>query len=428
MKSILVVGSGLAGLSSARAARDLGFSGRVTVLAGEPGPSFDRPPLSKDYLAGTTARVDIALDIVGEELGVDRRPGIAVALDPAGGVTTATRSTLDADGIVLACGARARRLPDLPEADNVVTLRTVTDADRLRRELRPGRHLVVVGAGLVGAEVASTARGRGCTVTVLSREAAPLSRLYGPTMAPYLSALYQRCGVELQTEVKVSSARSAGGRVEALNLSDGSELEADVVLVAVGAEPETGWLRSSGLDLGDGLLCDGGGRVLRGGIPTDRVVAVGDCAAWWDSPLQRHHRSQHWTDALERPATAVATLLGRPLLRRRTHLPYFWSDQFGMRIQMAGYASLADDVEVSEGDPTTGPFVAVYRRGGEPVAVLAMSRPREFTRWRKVLVGSLGHIPAEPTTPSRLAAPAAGAPSPTTPFATSPSPTARSAG
>lgn len=424
MESILVVGAGLAGLAAARAAREVGFTGRLTVLGREPGPAYDRPPLSKEYLAGSIGRDALALTLAGEEHGVAWCRGTAVALDPtAAAVTMATGGRLHADGIVVASGARARRLPDLAEADNVITLRTVADADRLRRELGPGRRLVVVGAGLVGAEVASTARGLGCVVTVLSRDAEPLSRLYGSTLSPYLAALYDRSGVELRAEVKISAAQIVGRRVEALSLSDGTELETDVVLVAVGAEPETGWLGSSGLDLGDGLLCDAGGRVARDGTPLEHVVAVGDCAAWWDSHLGRHHRSQHWTDALERPVTAVANLLGRPVPRRRPYLPYFWSDQFGHRIQMAGYASLADDVEVSDGDPSTGPFVAVYRRSGEPVAVLALSRPREFSRWRKMLVASLGHVPEASTNPSRLAAPAAGAPTPTIP-----SPTARSNG
>ncbi len=416
MESILVVGGGLAGWSAARAARTLGFSGRLTVLGCEAEPPYDRPPLSKEYLAGSATRGSLALAAADEELPLDWLRGTAAELDPeALTVTTAAGQQLAADGVVLAAGASARRLPDLPAAENVLTLRTVDDADRLRRELGPGRRLVVLGAGLVGAEVASTAAGLGSAVTVLSRDISPAAALYGPVLAPYLVALYDRRAVAVRSGVKISGSRCRGNRLEALTLSDGCELAVDVLLVAVGADPETGWLRSSGLDLGDGVLCDPAGRAARNGVPLDRVVAVGDCAAWWDPHLRRHHRSQHWTDALERPGIAVARLLGRPAPARRPYLPYFWSEQFDHRIQMAGYASLADDVGVEVGDPATGPFLAVYRRAGEPVAVLACSSPREFTRWRKTLVAALGHQASVATTPSASAAPAAGAPSPIEP-------------
>lgn len=202
-------------------------------------------------------------------------------------------------------------------------------------------------------------------------------------------------------------------------LSDGQRLDADVVLVAIGARSAIGWLVDSGVALGDGVICDAAGRTS-----ADAIVAVGDCAAWYDPHFDRPHRAQHWTDALERPAVAVGSLLGVPYVPRRPWLPYFWSDQYGLKIQMAGYASLADEVAVEHGDPATGPFLAVYRRAGEPVAVLGVSMPREFTRWRKTISTALSDLTV-PTKPSPVAAPATAAPSPT-PVLFSP-PTPRSA-
>ena len=400
MRSLLVVGNGLAGLSAARAAREVGFDGSLQVLGVEVGRPYDRPPLSKDYLAGRVGPVELELDAPGEDLGTEWLTGTATALEPDRGVLTSDGRLLAADGIVLATGARARTLAHLPhDAENLLVLRTRSDADRLRAELRPGRHLVVVGAGLVGCEVAATATQLGCRVTVLTPEDAPMAALYGSSLAPRLLALHAQHGVTVRSAVSVVGAGVEGDRVTSVRLGHGEEIAADVVLVAVGAAPETDWLRESGVDLGDGVACDSSGRVLAGGAPVPGLVAVGDCAAWWDPHLGRHHRTQHWTDAAERPGRAVAALLGVPAPRRRPYLPYFWSDQHGHRVQMAGYASLADTVELEDvprGGHSEDGFLAVYRRGGEPVAVLSLDRPREFVRWRKTLVASLGQLPEHP--------------------------------
>lgn len=412
MRSLLVIGNGLAGLSAVRAARELGFAGTVRVLGAEPGRPYDRPPLSKDYLAGRTGPADLELDAPAEDLGAEWLDGSAASLEPGRGVVTADGRFLEADGIVLATGARARTLPQLPQTCvNVLVLRTRDDADRLRTELVPGRHLVVVGAGLVGCEVAATASELGCRVTLLTPEEIPLERIYGAQLAPRLLDLHRGRGVSVRTEVAVAGAEVRGPRVTALRLEGGEGIAADVVLVAVGAEPETEWLAGAGLDLGDGVACDVSGRVLADGTPVPGLVAVGDCAAWWDPHLSRHHRTQHWTDALERPGRAVAALLGVPAPPRKAYLPYFWSDQHGHRIQMAGYASLADAVEV-ETDLGEQGFLAVYRRAGQPVAVLSLDRPREFVRWRKTLVASLGQLPEIPTGPALGSAPGVDAPAP----------------
>ncbi|GAB2580913.1 FAD-dependent oxidoreductase [Microlunatus antarcticus] len=403
-----MIGNGLAGLSAVRAARELGFTGPVQVLGAEPGRPYDRPPLSKDYLAGRASAADLELDAPQEDLGAEWLTGSAVSLEP-GRVVTADGQVLTADGIVLATGARARTLPQLPHtSENVVVLRTRQDAERLRAELVPGHHLVVVGAGLVGCEVAATAAELGCRVTLLTPEEAPLARVVGAELAPRLVELHRDRGVDVRTEVSVLGADVADGRVTSLELDGGERLPADVVLVAVGAAPETEWLLGAGIDLADGVRCDASGRVLADGSPVPGLVAVGDCAAWWDPHLERHHRAQHWTDALERPGRAVAALLGVPSPVRKPYLPYFWSDQHGHRIQAAGYPSLADAVEV-ETDLGEQGFLAVYRRAGVPVAVLSLDQPRPFVRWRKTLVASLGQRAETPAAETPATTPARGA-------------------
>ncbi|RYZ31386.1 MAG: NAD(P)/FAD-dependent oxidoreductase, partial [Propionibacteriaceae bacterium] len=213
MRSLLVIGNGLAGLSAVRAARELGFLGPVQVLGAEPGRPYDRPPLSKDYLAGRASATDLELDAPQEDLGAEWLTGSAVSLEP-GRVVTADGQVLTADGIVLATGARARTLPQLPHSsENVVVLRTRQDAERLRAELVPGHHLVVVGAGLVGCEVAATAAELGCRVTLLTPEEAPLARVVGVELAPRLVELHRDRGIDVRTEVSVLGADVADGRV-----------------------------------------------------------------------------------------------------------------------------------------------------------------------------------------------------------------------
>ena len=289
---------------------------------------------------------------------------------------------------------------------NLTTLRTVEDADRLRAHLRPGARLVIVGAGLIGTEVAATAWRAGCEVVLLARESVPLDQLYGPELAVHVAAVHGRHAVEIVSAAYITGIQLSGDCITSLTVDSGRVVPADIVLVAIGAAPGIGWLRGSGLELGDGVICDRNGRTASPGI-----VAVGDCAAWFDVHLERPHRTQHWTDALERPPLAIAALLGTEPPRQKPYLPYFWSDQYDLRIQMAGYASLADSVTVEQGDPAVGPFLAVYRRSGDPVAVLGVSSPREFTRWRRTIAAAMAELEV-PTRASAMAAPAAAGPIP----------------
>ncbi|MFD4252384.1 NAD(P)/FAD-dependent oxidoreductase [Amycolatopsis thermoflava] len=379
MRVIAIAGASLAGLSTARALREAGFDGRVVVVGDEPHRPYDRPPLSKEFLAGTMSAAELALESDDEDLDVDWCLGArAVALDPAlRTIVLDSGERIVCDGVVLATGARARRLPGSPLA-GVHTLRTLDDAIALRAELVPGARLVVIGAGFIGAEVASTARGLGLAVTVVEQQAVPLAGPLGTELGGVCAALHGEHGVELITGVGVAGLTGAE-RVRSVHLTDGRELAADVVVVGVGAVPNTEWLAGSGLDAERGVRTDAR---CATGIPS--VVAVGDCAVSHNPFAGAEIRLEHWTNALEQPATAAATLLGHGQLPS-PRAPYFWSDQYGARLQFAGHRRDGDRMEVVDGDPAARRFSAVFRRGDRPVAVFAMNQPKVFGRWRREL-------------------------------------------
>ncbi|MEX5717282.1 NAD(P)/FAD-dependent oxidoreductase [Geodermatophilus maliterrae] len=379
--TVAVVGASLAGLSAARALRDQSYDGRVVIIGDEAHAPYDRPPLSKDFLAGTASLDDIALCAPDDEdLGLEWRLGTtAVGVDHLSrSVLLDDGSEIRADGVVLATGARARRLPGSDGLDGVHVLRSVDDAISLREDLAAAERLVVIGAGFIGAEVASTARALGLDVTVVETQPVPLAGPLGADMGAVCAGLHADHGTRLLTGTGVAGLLGTG-RVEAVELTDGTRLPADVVVVGIGATPNIEWLAHSGVALGNGVLTD-----ARGATNIPGVVAVGDCAAAWSASAARHVRTEHWTSALEQPATAVATLLGagEPV---PTPVPYFWSDQYGARIQFAGSRREGDVVRVVEGSCADRSFLVVYERHGAPAAVLGMNQPRLFTRWRRQL-------------------------------------------
>ena len=383
--SVTVVGASLAGVSTARALREQGFEGRLTVVGDELHPPYDRPPLSKDYLAGTTSRAELDLLTADDDkLAVDWRLGrTAVGLDTAArAVLLDGGERIVSDAVVIATGARARRLPG-PALAGVHTVRTVDDATALRAELVPGARLVLIGGGFIGAEIASTARTLGVDVTVIEALPVPLAGSLGDEVAQACAGLHGDHGVTLLVGIGVERVLG-DDRVRAVRLTDGCELPADVVVVGIGATPCVAWLADSGLAVDP----------VTGGVRTDAqcatdvpgVFAVGDCASPYRRYADRPLRLEHWTNALRQPATAAATLLGRPAAVSTDHeVPYFWSDQYESRLQFAGHQVEGDEVEIVEGDVDSRNFLAVYRRAGEPVAVFAMNRPRPFGKWRREL-------------------------------------------
>ena len=386
MQTLAIVGASLAGLSAARAARTLGFEGKLVLVGEEAERPYDRPPLSKDFLLGRITAEDLVLETSDEDLQAEWLLGSrAQKLDGiTKTVTLGDGRSVEADGIILATGASARNLPGLSGYANVYTLRTLADSRALAAELRPGRRLVVIGAGFIGAEVASTAKGLGLEVTVIEAQPTPLSGPLGEEMGAVVSRLHEHNGVELICGTGIESFSSEAGLVTGVTLASGRFVPADAVVVGIGAVPNVGWLEGSGIEIADsapgGILCDARGRTNIPGI-----VAVGDCAAWFDERSGRHHRVEHWTGAQERPALAVAGLLDPASAARPANLPYFWSDQYGVKIQFAGNARDADRVQFETGVPEDHSFLAVYYRGEDPVAVLGANQPRLFTKWRRQL-------------------------------------------
>ncbi|WP_435210461.1 NAD(P)/FAD-dependent oxidoreductase [Streptomyces sp. bgisy034] len=385
MRTVAVVGASLAGLSAARSLRKQGYDGRLVVIGDELHRPYDRPPLSKEFLAGTLGEPELALETDDEDLRAEWLLGTrAVALDHADRtLRLADGRQVRADGFVIATGAAARTLPGSAGLAGVHTLRTLDDARALRDELALGGRLVVIGGGFIGAEVASTARALGLEVTVVEAAPAPLAGPLGETMGAVVSALHADHGVALLCGVGVKGL-SGEKRVDAVLLEDGRTVPADIVVVGVGARPNVEWLEGSGVVLDNGVKCGADGRTGLAG-----VVAVGDCANWYDPRAGLHRRVEHWTGARERPDAAIAALLGGGAVEPGVpRPPYFWSDQYGVRIQFAGHAAGADSVTVEDGTPDARNVLAVYRRYGIPVAVLGMNQPRLFTRWRKQITAT----------------------------------------
>lgn len=396
-RRVVIVGASLAGLSTARSLRAQGYSGSLVVIGDESHRPYDRPPLSKEFLGHLGPEVDLALEADGEDLQATWRLGVrATGLRPLseGGaaVQLSDNSTVDADVVVVATGAAARRGLPGAELPGVHLLRTLDDAMALRNDLhdavRSDRPVVVVGGGFIGSEVAATARGLGCRVTLAVPDDVPLRGALGP-YADAIAELHATHGVTVRPFARVAAVRAAAEAGLEVILADGSCVPAATVVLGIGATPAVGWLADSGLDLGEAgtgaIRCDEAGAT---NVPG--VYAVGDCAAWHHAGLGYHYQIEHWTSAKERGAVVAAHILGAERLPT-CRPPYVWSDLYGKKLQLAGYRDLADHPDTVEytldtGSPADGSFVAVYRRAGEPVAVLALDQPRTFAGVRRKLV------------------------------------------
>jgi len=379
---IVIVGGGLAAARGCEQLRREGFEGSLTVAAAEPHPPYDRPPLSKEVLLGT--RDESALRFDPAALTVDLRLGTpATGVDIAERVVRTADGGLPYDGLVLATGATPVRLPGDGEQ---LTLRTVDDALALRSRLQPGARVVLIGASWIGAEVATAALARGCHVGCVEAGPAPLAQALGTEIGESLLPWWH--DVELHLETKVRAVTDG-----AVALADGSELPADVVVVGVGVRPETGWLASSGLELDRGVVVD---EHLRASAPG--VVAVGDVAARWSPRWQTWLRVEHWDDAVMAPAVAAKTLLqpdGEPL-PVHDPVPYFWSDQFGHKVQYVGHFTAADRMvwrgTDGEGPVNRGRAAAWIDPHGRLTALLALDRPKDVAQARRAIAA--GAAPA----------------------------------
>lgn len=382
--SVVIVGASLAGMNAAHTLRRDGYDGRITVVDADPNTPYDRPPLSKQVLAGTWDADRITLPAAREDLGIEYLLGRrAMGLDRVDRyVRLDGGDRLGFDGLVIAAGAAARWLPGAPMLEGVHVLRTIDDCLVLRGELdqQPER-VVVVGAGFIGAEVAAVCRGRGIEVTILEAAATPLERALGTAMGEVMAQLHRDHGVDLRLGVGVDGFVGTD-RVEGVRLDDGSLVEASVVVVGIGVSPNTEWVEGSGLNVDDGIVTD----ETLGAAPG--VVAAGDIARWPSTRYGGLLRVEHWETAIQMGEAAARRLLAdhngtEPVTF--DPVPWFWSDQYDVKIQLAGRSGPDDDVEVVVGSVEDRRFVALYGRGGRVVGVLGMNRPRHVMQLRSLV-------------------------------------------
>jgi NADPH-dependent 2,4-dienoyl-CoA reductase/sulfur reductase-like enzyme len=384
-KRVVIVGASLAGLRSAQALRRLGHAGEIVAIGDEPQPPYDRPPLSKQLLAGVWDAVRTRLLRPEDDaLAVEWRLGAgATSLDlGAREVGLASGERVAYDALVIATGSGARRIPNTPPLAGIHVLRTLDDALALRAELEHGPRVAVIGAGFIGMEVAATCRARGLEVSVVEALPAPLERGLGRELGRYVGDIHREHGVDLRCGVGV--ARFLGGeRVEGLELADGTRIAANVVLVGIGSVPNTSWLASSGLELADGVVCDAACRTTR----APEVVAVGDVARWPNELFDAESmRVEHWTNATEQADHAAATLLAGPgEARPFCPVPFVWSDQFDCKLQIAGRVAPGDEAQLVDGSLGERRFAMAYGRAGRLTGAIGMNRPRVVLKLRGMI-------------------------------------------
>ncbi len=391
MEHIAIVGASLAGWHAATTLRRAGFDGTITVIGAEPDRPYDRPPLSKKFLAeGDEAKVALHGVADSDGLNLQWRLGVAAtALDPRGRVIALDDgSEVRYDGLIITSGSVVRNLPGVEPGGGVHVLRTLRDARGLRADLEAclangGGPLVVIGAGFIGSEVAATARELGHEVVLVEAAEVPLERAVGADIGRLCADVHRDHGVEVRLGTGVAAIeRGAGGQL-VVQLSDGSELRAGVVVVGIGVRPATDWLTGSGLRLDDGVVCDGTGLAAPG------VVAAGDVARWPNRLFfDELMRVEHWDNAIDMGGFVARRLLGGDQwdpVEVFAPVPWFWSDQYDRKLQMAGRATGHDQLAIAGGSTDERRFVALYGRGGRLVAAFGMNRPRQIVQCRTLI-------------------------------------------
>ena len=381
VESVAIVGASLVGIRTAEALRRHGFEGRLTMIGAEDESPYDRPPLSKQFLSDDWDEDKLALCRNGiEELGAEWRLGIrANSLDSqTRTLALADGSSTQADAIVLATGMRARRLPFGRDLNGVLELRSLSDARSLRAALTSATSVVIVGAGFIGMEVAASCRKKGLEVSVVEPLDAPLVRGLGALLGERVATRHREEGVVFHLGVGVESFEGEGS-VSGVCLTNGVRLDADIVVVGVGAVPDTEWLESSDLKMDNGILCDAKGATNQAGI-----FAVGDCARWENARYRDRPRFEHWTSAVEQ-SDVVAQAISRGEVEAHAPVPYVWSDQFDLRIAIAGEHRPEDEMHVCLGSVEEGRFLALFERDGKLVSAVAFGRPRQLNASRRMI-------------------------------------------
>ncbi|MFI7017655.1 NAD(P)/FAD-dependent oxidoreductase [Streptomyces sp. NPDC050164] len=398
-RRVVVAGAGMAGVQTAVALREQGFTGTVILIGAEPHQPYDRPPLSKAVLLGKAE--GSAFDVDFEALGIELRLGCEVqGLRPGDHELDTEDGPVPYDVLVVATGAEPIRLPGAEGVPGVHLLRTLDDAERLRPVLARRHDIVVVGAGWIGAEFATAAREAGCAVTVVEAAERPLAGALPAEVAAPMAGWYADAGAVLRTHARVE-------RVEpgAVVLDDGSRLPAGAVVVGIGARPATAWLSGSGIELGTHgeIVAD---QHLRSSAPD--VYAVGDCASFPSGRYGERLLVHHWDNALQGPRTVAVNIVGRASGETPAvydPVPYFWSEQFGRFVQYAGHHAAADTT-LWRGDPAGPAWTVCWLRGDRLVALLAVGRPRDLAQGRRLIESGTPMNPvllADPARPLKAA-------------------------
>ncbi len=384
LHTIAVVGASLAGLRAVETLRREGFDGRLVLVGAEPDLPYDRPPLSKEFLAGESEPEQLVLrKLPYDELELDLRLGTRAESVDLAARTLALDSgdQLVFDGLVIATGSSPRTLPGTPHLPGIFVLRTLADALAIRDALAGRPEVVVVGAGFIGSEVAATCRGRGLDVTVLEALPAPLVRGLGVELGTVCGELHRDHGVDLRLGVGVAGFEGHD-RVERVRLDDGSAIHADVVVVGVGVVPVTDWLEGSGLTIDNGVVCDATLLAAPG------VVCAGDVTRW-PNPLfdGERMRLEHWTNATEQGVAAARRLLYGDGAAPEVFapVPLVWSDQYDRKIQTVGSFRGDDEMVVVHGSLAERRFTAVFGRNGRLVGALGFSMPAKVMQYRRMI-------------------------------------------
>ena len=389
MRSVVIVGASLAGFSAAQALRRRGFDGTLALVGDEPHLPYQRPPLSKQFLAGAwdRARIDARIaDGLQLEWLLDAR---ACALDRSRNeVALADDRQLRFDGLVIATGARARKPRWHKEMDGVFTLRTIDDALALKAHVAAGtRKVAIVGAGFIGSETAATLRKLGCDVTLIDVDPLPMLRVLGEALGGVCLRLHQAHGVRTRFGAAVKALLGATA-VEAVELDDGTVVEADCVVVGTGVTPNVEWLAGSGLVIDDGVVCDS----TCAALGSDGVVVAGDVARW-QHPHYGPRRIEHWNNAIAQADAAVTTLLAMPGKGvPYAAVPFFWSDQYDCKLQLIGAPEAGDAARVVEGALGERRFVMLFERDGSASGAFLFNSMHRVAAYTTTVEAGLGRV------------------------------------
>ncbi|MFD3812637.1 NAD(P)/FAD-dependent oxidoreductase [Rhodococcus sp. NPDC058639] len=381
VERIVIAGAGLAGVRTAEELRRAGYEGEIVLLDDEGHLPYDRPPLSKDVIRGEREDTTLRPAEFFDEQRIDLRLGAAArSVDTdARTVTLADGTELAYDELVIATGLRARRIPGLPDLDGVHVLRSVDDSRALRAAIVPGVRALVVGAGFIGCEVTASLRALGVDVVLLEPQPTPLASVLGTEVGSLVARLHTEAGVDLRAGVGLAELRG-DGHVTSAVLGDGTEIDVDLVVLGIGSVPVTEWLEGSGIELDNGVVCDDTGKAS-----APHVWAVGDVASW-QVPGGARKRVEHWTNAGEQ-ATVLAKKIVTGEFGGVGQVPYFWSDQYDIKIQGLGAVRADDTVHVVRDDGRK--FLAYYEREGRLVGVVGGGLPAQVMKTRmKIAAGA----------------------------------------